>query len=68
MKMEIGKVHKLDEVIELLNQHKDEFMLSFGGVLVTDRHMIIFNINVNESSVTIKQRPEDKNKIIIKTK
>jgi hypothetical protein len=66
--MEIGKVHKLDEVIELLNQHKDEFMLSFGGVLVTDRHMIIFNINVNESSVTIKQRPEDKNKIIIKTK
>lgn len=45
MKMEIGKVHKLDEVIELLNQHKDEFMLSFGGVLVTDRHMIIFNLN-----------------------
>lgn len=64
--MERGKEHKLEELIGILNQYKEEFILSFGGVLVTDRHMIIINMNVNESSVTIKHRPENNNKIIIK--
>lgn len=63
--MEKGNLHKLEELIEILNQYKEDFLLSFGGVLVTDRHWLIININTNESSVTIKNRPENE-KIMIK--
>ena len=62
--MEKGNLHKLEELIVILNQYKEDFMLSFGGVLVTDRHWLIININTNESSVTIKNRPENENIMI----
>ena len=63
-KMEKGNLHKLEELIVILNQYKEDFLLSFGGVLVTDRHWLIININTNESSVTIKNRPENENIMI----
>ena len=62
--MEKGNLHKLEELIVILNQYKEDFLLSFGGVLVTDRHWLIININTNESSVTIKNRPENENIMI----
>ena len=51
---------KLGELISILQQNEEEQLIYASGIIITDRHHILFNIDGNKNEVNISFNHENK--------